>query len=139
MTSGAGLDYEPAFVIADQHEERFGSVAYGKGWLRDGDREVEPNAARPQPFHPPVVPVTQTLAHPDPAVAQSAIQRSLRDTLFAMEADLRTLHGVIAACRIFSQSADPIEPAALAVLVATASPAADQLLAAWRGLLEADP
>lgn len=76
-------------------------------------------------------PMTQALPRDAPLAS--------RDLLLAMEADLRTPQGVPAACRVFAQSPDPIDPAALAVLVAIGGPAVDQVMARWRALLDADP
>lgn len=57
---------------------------------------------------------------------------AVRQTLFEMEPELNTLRGVLIAFRTFAAQADPVEPAAIAVLERCGEEALEKLTALWR-------
>ncbi len=58
------------------------------------------------------------------------------DLLLEMEPELRLLEGVVATLRILSETADQVDPVALAMLACTGGEALDELTATWNGLRE---
>lgn len=59
------------------------------------------------------------------------------DLLLQMEPELRLLEGVVATLRALSETADHVDPIALALLAHTGGEALDELTAMWKGLREA--
>lgn len=77
----------------------------------------------------------------DPALLDdtSLPEPAALDAFLAMESDLRTLRGTLAAFRIFACSPEPIDPAAIAVLTNLASEAEQRLTHLWRAQTNVPP
>lgn len=60
----------------------------------------------------------------------------LNDRLLDMELELRTLAGVIAALRIFSETDEPVETIAISILARCGGEAVETLSSQWRSIRE---